>query len=70
MEYLRTLPLHRSQKEVDTCLEHTVFIYRLRPTDDFLYAVLELGGDAEVLAPAWFRDYVAKELKRMLARYE
>ena len=70
VEYLRTLPLHGSQKEVETSDEHTVFSYRLRPTDDFLYAVLALGSDAEVLEPAWFRDYVAKELKRMLGRYE
>ncbi|MDE7349905.1 MAG: WYL domain-containing protein [Muribaculaceae bacterium] len=69
VEYLRTLPLHRSQKEVETSDENAVFSYRLRPTDDFLYAVLALGGDAEVLEPAWFRKYVSEELKRMLGRY-
>lgn len=55
VDYLRTLPLHRSQKEVETTAEHSIFSYRLRPTDDFLSAVLALGGDAEVLEPAWFR---------------
>ena len=70
VEYLRTLPLHRSQKEVETSSEYAVFAYRLRPTDDFLNAVLALGGDAEVLEPAWFREYVAEELKRMLGRYD
>ncbi|MDE7410149.1 MAG: WYL domain-containing protein [Muribaculaceae bacterium] len=70
VEYLRTLPLHRSQREVETSEDQAVFAYRLRPTDDFLNAVLALGGDAEVLEPAWFRDYVAEELKRMLGRYQ
>lgn len=70
VEYLRTLPMHRSQKEVETSLEHSVFSYRLRPTDDFLNAVLALGGDAEILEPEWFRNYVVEELRRMLGRYE
>lgn len=61
--------LHRSQKEVETAQDYAIFSYRLRPTDDFLCAVLALGGDVEVLEPAWFRDYVVAELKRMLGRY-
>ena len=69
VDYLRTLPLHRSQKEVETATGYSVFSYRLRPTDDFLSAVLALGGDAEVLTPEWFRGYVCTELIRMLGRY-
>ncbi|MDE5586248.1 MAG: WYL domain-containing protein [Muribaculaceae bacterium] len=70
VEYLRTLPLHSTQKEVETTSEYAVFTYRIRPTDDFLYAVLALGGDAEVLEPVWFRKYVSEELTRMLGRYD
>ena len=69
VDYLRTLPLHSTQKEAETTSEYAVFTYRIRPTDDFLYAVLALGGDAEVLEPEWYRDYVVKELNRMLGRY-
>ena len=70
VEYLRTLPLHRSRKEMKSSQDHAVFSYRLRPTDDFLHTVFALGEDAEVLDPEWFRDYVSAELKRMLGRYE
>lgn len=68
-DYLSTLPLHHSQKMIEVTPAHTIFEYRLRPTDDFLSAITELGGDAEVLSPAWFRDYVATELRRALDRY-
>ncbi len=68
-DYLRTLPLHKSQLIIDSTPLYTIFEYRLRPTDDFLSAILALGGDAEVFSPAWFRDYVAQELRRLASRY-
>lgn len=68
-DYLRTLPLHQSQVIIESTSEYTVFEYRLRPTDDFLSAILALGGDAEVLAPAWYRDYVRDEVNRAIGRY-
>lgn len=67
-DYLRTLPLHKSQIIIESSPEYTIFEYRLRPTDDFLSAVLALGGDAEVLAPQWFREYVREEVHRMMKR--
>lgn len=68
-DYLRTLPLHKSQIVIDSKPEYTIFEYRLRPTDDFLSAILALGGDAEVLSPEWYRDYVFEEIKRTISRY-
>lgn len=68
-DYLRTLPLHKSQTIIDSTPEYTIFEYRLRPTDDFLSAILALGGDAEVLSPEWYRTYVKKELHRAYVRY-
>lgn len=68
-DYLRTLPIHKSQIVIDSTPEYTIFEYRLRPTDDFLSAILALSGDAEVLSPQWFRDYVREEIKRMSQRY-
>ncbi len=38
-DYLRTLPLHHSQKEVETCADYSVFEFTLRPTPDFMEAV-------------------------------
>lgn len=68
-DYLRTLPLHKSQLVIDSTPEYTIFEYRLRPTDDFLSAILSLGGDAEVLSPQWYREYLKEEIKRMGNRY-
>lgn len=68
-DYLRTLPLHKSQIIVDSTPEYTIFEYHLRPTDDFLSAILALGGDAEVLSPKWYRDYIREEIQRLNSRY-
>ena len=68
-DYLRTLPLHKSQIIVDSTPEYTIFEYHLRPTDDFLSAILALGGDAEVLSPTWYKLYVMEELRRLSLRY-
>ena len=68
-DYLRTLPLHRSQLIIESTPEYTIFEYRLRPTDDFLAAILALGGNAEVLSPEWYRNYVIDEARRMIDRY-
>lgn len=67
-DYLRTLQLHKSQRIIDSTPGYTIFEYRLRPTDDFLSAILALGGDAEVLTPEWYREYVRKEVDRMMKR--
>ena len=69
-DYLRTLPLHKSQVVIDSTPEYTIFEYRLRPTDDFLSAILALGGDAEVLIPEWYCEYVRDEIVRLQQRYD
>ena len=58
--YLRSLPLHPSQKETERTEEYSVFTYFLRPTFDFVQELLTLRETAEVLAP--------KELRAEMAR--
>ena len=50
-KYLRTLPLHHSQVEVERNEEFSIFEYRLCPTFDFRQKILSLGVAVEVLAP-------------------
>jgi predicted DNA-binding transcriptional regulator YafY len=50
-KYLRTLPLHHSQVEVECNEEFSIFEYRLCPTFDFRQKLLSLGDTIEVLAP-------------------
>ena len=49
--YLRTLPLHHTQVEVECNDEYSIFEYRLCPTFDFRQKILSMGGAIEVLAP-------------------
>ncbi len=49
--YLRTLPLHHTQVEVERNDKYSIFEYRLCPTFDFRQKVLSMGGSIEVLAP-------------------
>ena len=49
--YLRTLPLHHTQVEVERNEEYSIFEYRLCPTFDFRQKLLSLGDKIEVLAP-------------------
>ena len=59
-KYLRTLPLHSSQKEEDTSDDHVVFSYFLRPTFDFIQELLTMGERIEVLGPKPLRKEMAR----------
>ena len=61
-QYLRTLPLHASQKEVETAEDASVFEFYLRPTLDFQQELLthavNAEEDIEVLEPQWLREHM------------
>jgi hypothetical protein len=54
--YLRDLPLHHSQKEIESTCEFSLFSFYIKPTFDFRQEVLSLGEDAEILSPLSFRN--------------
>lgn len=60
--YLRSLPLHYSQREVEKYIDYSVFEVRVAPTYDFVQQILSMGGEVEVLSP----DYVRAEIKRRI----
>lgn len=70
VKYYRTLPLHNSQEEGESCEDYTVFKYRLVPTYDFSRELLSKGETIEVMSPAWLRTEIAKELRRAVKRYD
>ena len=51
-KYLRTLPLHHTQVEVECNDEYSIFEYRLCPSFDFRQKILSMGGSVCVLAPS------------------
>ena len=69
-KYYKSLPLHDSQREVETTGEYTIFEYRLVPTFDFKQEVLSKGPSVEVLAPESFRQEILSDIKLMLERYD
>ena len=68
--YLRTLPLHHSQREIATEKEFALFEYHVAPTHDFIQAILHEGHELEVVEPLSLRKIIHKELKDTLERYK
>ena len=50
--YLRSLPLHSSQREIEDCGEYADFELYLAPTYDFVMKLLQVGAMVEVISPA------------------
>ena len=69
IDYLRTLPLHGTQREIKTTDEAAVFEYRLKLTFDFYQLVLAQGDQVEVLEPQSVRDEMHNFARNMLNYY-
>ena len=70
MNYVRTLPLHHSQKEIKTTDQYADFEFYLKPTFDFRQELLAQGHDVEVLLPAQLREEMKEMLEKMLGQYQ
>ena len=69
-EYLRSLPLHKSQKEVEQHKDYSVFELRVAPTYDFIKEILSMGGEVEIISPEYVRQEVEHRAEELLARYK
>ena len=68
-KYLRTLPLHHTQVEVERNDEYSIFEYRLCPSFDFRQKLLSMGETVEVLAPQLLRDNIFESVGYMSENY-
>ncbi len=68
--YLRSLPIHHSQREIESTPAFTDFSLRVVPTFDFIQELLLHRDQLEVIAPQSLRDEVAELLAKMTAHYE
>ena len=68
--YLRALPLHHSQDEIETGSRYSVFRYYIKPTFDFRQEILSMGEDVEVIAPQSFRKEIKNIFKKMIVKYD
>ena len=67
--YLRTLPLHHSQRELQQTDEYTEFSFNIRPTYDFLGQLLSHGDGIEVVSPDDVREKMRQKIAENLKRY-
>lgn len=69
-DYLRTLPLHHSQREVPTdSPDCSVFALHLCPTFDFVQRLLMQGPTLEVIEPKWLREQMKNRVEQMAELY-
>ena len=70
IEYLRSLPLHKSQCEVSSKYgEFSVFEYKLCLTPELSSQILAMGENVEVLEPIELREEIMSRLNDCLNRY-
>ena len=67
--YLRTVPLHHSQVEVEREEYYSIFEYYLCPTFDFRQKLFSLSDSIEVLAPKELADMMKKDAAEMVRAY-
>ena len=68
--YIRTLPLHHSQKEVEKTPERSVFSFYIAPTYDFIQELRTQGPDLKVLKPAWLAERLRDDAKKTVKLYK
>lgn len=68
--YLRTLPLHASQTEIERHERFSIFRYYIAPSFDFIQELLTHGAVLEVLKPQWLREKLQHDLAYQLSKYQ
>ena len=67
--YLRSLPLHHSQREIEKTDDYAVFQYYIAPTNDFISELRSILPQITVLTPHWLREQFREEAKQVLERF-
>lgn len=68
--YLRTLPLHHSQREVETTNRYADFEYFVAPTQEFYLRLMSYGWQIEVLSPEKVRASIHWKLMQAAVIYD
>lgn len=67
--YMRSLPLHSSQKEIFACEDYADFELHLRPSYDFYMKLISFGNMIKVLEPTSLKNELCKWLRNTLEMY-
>lgn len=68
--YLRSLPLHHSQREVETTNRYADFEYFVAPTQEFYLKLMSYGWQIEVLSPEKVRTSIHWKLMQAAVIYD
>ena len=70
VEYVRALPIHESQKEVETTDEWSIFEYWLVPCYNFFQQLLWHREKLELIEPSTVRNELISVLMKMMKNYQ
>lgn len=70
IKYFMTLPLHSSQKIVESNDEFSIVEFNLVPTYELKQELRKYGPDVEILAPEWLRQEFLNDAKRVVEGYK
>lgn len=68
--YLKDTPLHHSQRLFKETKYYADFKLHLRPTEDFIGAILQQGDRLEIISPKYLRERMKERLRKALEAYE
>jgi len=68
-KYFDTLPLHFSQKKIESCDCYSIYEYCLSNSYELLQEVISHGADVEVISPSYIRDKVKVWVKELSDMY-
>ncbi len=69
-DYLRSLPIHNSQKEIKKNDEFSIFEFNLYPNTEFKQYLIQYMDEVEVLTPKWLRNEFAERINKMAKLYK
>ena len=69
-EYVRALPIHESQREIETAEDYAVFEYHVVPCYNLYQQLLWHRERLEVLEPSYIREEMAKIVKSLAGMYK
>ena len=67
--FLRSLPIHASQEEIECNDEFSIFRYFVVPTFEFMQELRKYGSELEVLSPQSLRDEFIDEAGSLYIKY-
>ena len=68
--YLRTLPLHSSQEEIERNDDYSIFRFHIVPSYEFLQELRKYGSDVEVISPESVRAEFREDTESLYRIYK